>query len=69
MNQMIETIQAYHQEILRALNALSGALVGDAEGTHCLQLIGFLRHKLLPTCIAKSIIFTSWLTRSSRGRT
>ncbi len=48
MNQMIETIQAYHQEILRALNALSGAVVADAEGTHSLQLIGFLRHKLLP---------------------
>ena len=48
MNQMIETIQGRHQEILGALNALSRAVVADAEGAHSLQLSGFLRHKLLP---------------------
>ena len=48
MNQMSETIQVRHQEILNALNALSGAVVADAAGIHSLQLIGFLRHKLLP---------------------
>jgi hemerythrin-like domain-containing protein len=48
MNRMIETIQGRHQEILSGLNALSRAVVADAKGTHSLQLIGFLRHKLLP---------------------
>ncbi|MGC1678459.1 MAG: hemerythrin domain-containing protein [Candidatus Binataceae bacterium] len=48
MNQMIETIQGRHQEILSGLNALSRAVVADAGGTHSLQLIGFLRHNLLP---------------------
>ncbi len=48
MNQMTETIQGRHQEILSGLNALSRAVVADAEGVHSLQLIGFLRHKLLP---------------------
>lgn len=48
MSQIIERIQGRHQEILNALNALSGAVVADAVGIHSLQLIGFLRHKLLP---------------------
>lgn len=47
MNPMIETIQGRHQEILSGLDALSRAVVADANGTHSLQLIGFLRHKLL----------------------
>ena len=48
MNQIIETIQDRHQKILRAVNALSRAVVADAEGVYSLQLSGFLRHKLLP---------------------
>jgi iron-sulfur cluster repair protein YtfE (RIC family) len=48
MNRMIETIRSRHQEMLDALSALGGAVVADAEGTHSLQLAGFLRHKLLP---------------------
>jgi len=48
MNQVNETIRGCHQNILRSLKDLSGAVVADAEGMHSLRLIGFLRHKLLP---------------------
>lgn len=48
MNEMNETIQGCHQNILRSLKDLSGAVVADSEGAHSLRLIGFLRHRLLP---------------------
>ena len=48
MDLMIEAMQGRHREILSAFDGLSRTVVADAEGTHSLQLMGFLRHRLLP---------------------
>ena len=48
MDQMIEAIQGRHREILSAFDGLTRTIVVDAEGIHGLQLMGVLRHRLLP---------------------